>query len=80
MTRIDYETRRPENHAGSKTRRWGFAGKMYLPLFVQGLTTTVKHLFSRKVTVQLSRRAAEDRQSADLSRRASAEQGRRRAG
>ncbi len=24
---------------------------MYLPLFVQGLTTTVKHLFSPKVTV-----------------------------
>jgi len=29
----------------------GLTGKMYLPLFVQGLTTTVKHLFSSKVTV-----------------------------
>lgn len=30
----------------------GFAGKTYLPLFVQGLTTTVKHLFRPKVTVE----------------------------
>jgi len=29
----------------------GLAGRMYLPLFVQGLTTTAKHLVSRKVTV-----------------------------
>ena len=29
----------------------GLSGRMYLPLFVQGLTTTVKHLFSPKVTV-----------------------------
>ena len=29
----------------------GLAGKMYLPLIAQGLTTTVKHLFSPKVTV-----------------------------
>jgi NADH-quinone oxidoreductase subunit I len=29
----------------------GITGKMYLPLFVQGLSTTVKHLFSPKVTV-----------------------------
>jgi len=29
----------------------GLAGRMYLPLFVQGLTTTTKHLFSKKVTV-----------------------------
>ena len=29
----------------------GIAGKMYLPLFVQGLTTTTRHLFSPKVTV-----------------------------
>ncbi len=29
----------------------GLAGRMYLPLFFQGLATTVKHLFSRKVTV-----------------------------
>lgn len=29
----------------------GLAGKMYLPLFVQGLATTFKHLKSPKVTV-----------------------------
>src|SRR5882757_3367677 len=29
----------------------GLAGKMYLPLFIQGLTTTAKHLVSPKVTV-----------------------------
>ncbi len=29
----------------------GLAGKMYLPLFVQGLTTTARHLVSPKVTV-----------------------------
>jgi NADH-quinone oxidoreductase subunit I len=31
--------------------RLGLAGRMYLPLFVQGLTTTAKHLVSPKVTV-----------------------------
>jgi len=30
----------------------GFWGKTYLPLFLQGMTTTLKHLFSRKITVQ----------------------------
>jgi NADH-quinone oxidoreductase subunit I len=29
----------------------GLAGKMYVPLFVQGLTTTARHLFKKKVTV-----------------------------
>ncbi len=29
----------------------GLAGKMYLPLFMQGLTTTFKHLLAPKVTV-----------------------------
>jgi NADH-quinone oxidoreductase subunit I len=29
----------------------GLAGKMYLPLFLQGLTTTTRHLFSPKITV-----------------------------
>jgi len=29
----------------------GLTGKMYLPLFAQGLTTTIKHLFSPKLTV-----------------------------
>jgi len=29
----------------------GLAGKMYLPLFAQGLTTTARHLVSKKVTV-----------------------------
>ena len=28
----------------------GLAGRMYLPLFAQGLTTTIKHLFGAKVT------------------------------
>jgi NADH-quinone oxidoreductase subunit I len=28
----------------------GLTGRMYLPLFAQGLTTTIKHLFSPKVT------------------------------
>jgi NADH-quinone oxidoreductase subunit I len=28
----------------------GLAGRMYLPLFAQGLTTTIKHLFGPKVT------------------------------
>ena len=31
--------------------RLGLAGKMYLPLFAQGLTTTVKRLMQPKVTV-----------------------------
>ena len=30
----------------------GLSGRMYLPLVVGGLTTTLKHLFSRKVTQQ----------------------------
>ena len=56
----------------------GLAGRMYLPLLSAGLTTTVKHLAQPEGHGQLSGGAAEDRQSADLSRRASAEQGRRR--
>jgi NADH-quinone oxidoreductase subunit I len=44
--------------ANDKNIRWvkepelGMAGKSYLLLFVQGLATTLKHLVSRKVTVQ----------------------------
>jgi NADH-quinone oxidoreductase subunit I len=30
----------------------GMTGKSYLLLFLQGLTTTLKHLFQRKITVQ----------------------------
>ncbi len=30
--------------------RLGISGRMYVPLIVQGLTTTTKHLFSKKVT------------------------------
>lgn len=30
----------------------GLSGKMYLPLLVQGLTTTTRHLFSKKITRQ----------------------------
>lgn len=29
----------------------GFSGKTYLPLFVEGMTTTIRHLLSRKLTV-----------------------------
>jgi len=29
----------------------GLSGRMYLPLFVQGLATTTRHLFSKKITV-----------------------------
>ena len=53
----------------------GLTGKMYLPLF-SGLTTTTQHLFGPEGHGQLSRSPADDRQSADLSRRASAQQGR----
>ena len=31
--------------------RLGLAGKMYLPLFLEGLTTTAKHMVSPKVTI-----------------------------
>ena len=30
----------------------GLSGKTYLPLFFEGLTTTLRHLFGRKVTVE----------------------------
>ena len=45
-------------HADDKNIRWvkepelGMAGKSYLLLFVQGLATTMRHLVSRKKTVQ----------------------------
>lgn len=45
-------------NAEDKEIRWieepklGWTGKTYLPLFVEGLTTTVKHLFGPKLTVQ----------------------------
>ncbi len=29
----------------------GLAGRMYLPLLIKGLTTTTRHLFSKKMTV-----------------------------
>ena len=35
-----------------QTPRLGLAGKSYLLLFAQGLTTTLRHLFRRKKTVQ----------------------------
>jgi len=44
-------------HANDKDIQWldepklGLAGRLYLPLFVQGLTTTAKHLVGPKVTV-----------------------------
>jgi len=45
-------------HADDKNIRWiegpelGLTGRSYLPLFVGGVTTTLRHLVSRKVTVQ----------------------------
>ena len=42
----------PNSQLDRRARSWDLPGKMYLPLFVQGLTTTAKHLFSRKVTRQ----------------------------
>jgi NADH-quinone oxidoreductase subunit I len=44
--------------AQDKNIRWvkppelGLSGRSYLPLFVRGLTTTLRHLFSRKATVE----------------------------
>jgi NADH-quinone oxidoreductase subunit I len=35
-----------------KTPELGMTGRSYLMLFIQGLTTTFRHLFSRKKTVQ----------------------------
>ena len=35
-----------------KPPQLGWLGKSYLLLFVQGLTTTLRHLFQRKLTVQ----------------------------
>ncbi len=29
----------------------GLTGKTYLPLFLQGIVTTIRHMFSRKITV-----------------------------
>jgi NADH-quinone oxidoreductase subunit I len=44
---------KPDDHAITwiEEPKLGLAGRMYLPLFAQGLTTTVRHLLSRKVTV-----------------------------
>ena len=50
----------------------GLAGKMYLPLFLQGLTTTTRAFVLAQNHGQLSGSAAEDSQSAHLSWRASA--------
>ena len=55
----------------------GMLGKSYLMLFIQGLTTALRHLFfHKKITLQSPERAAQDRRSDGLSRRASAQQGR----
>jgi NADH-quinone oxidoreductase subunit I len=44
----------PEDHniRWIKTPELGAAGRSYLTLFAQGLTTTLRHLFSRKITVE----------------------------
>ena len=49
---VNHETRRSENYAGSKSPSLGWTGKMYLPLFVQGLTTTFKHLANRSAATR----------------------------
>src|SRR6202142_938989 len=36
---------------GIEEPKLGLSGRMYLPLFMQGLSTTVKHLFRPKLTV-----------------------------
>lgn len=35
-----------------KEPKLGWTGKVYLPLFVEGMRTTLRHLFGRKITVQ----------------------------
>ena len=45
-----HETQRP-GIKWIEEPKLGLAGKMYLPLFLQGLAVTTRHLFSPKVTV-----------------------------
>ncbi len=44
---------KPDDHGITwiEEPKLGLAGRMYLPLFAQGITTTVRHLLSPKVTV-----------------------------
>ena len=41
-----------ENIKWIEEPKLGASGKTYLPLFVEGMTTTLRHLLSRKITVQ----------------------------
>ena len=41
-----------KNIAWIEEPKLGFSGKSYLPLFAEGFVTTIRHLFSRKVTVE----------------------------
>jgi len=40
------------NIAWIEEPKLGLSGRSYLPLFVEGLTTTLRHLVSRKITVE----------------------------
>ena len=62
------------------SRNSAASGKTYLPLFFEGLTTTLRHLFGRKKTVQSPETRHEIPESADLPGRASVESGRPRPG
>ena len=73
-----HETRRLPTSSGSKSRSSAWPARCTCRCSSQGLTTTTKHLVQPEGDGQLSRRAAGDRQPADLSRRASAEQRRAR--
>ena len=44
--------RQTRTSSGVKEPELGLAGKSYLPLIVAGITTTLKHLVSPKMTVQ----------------------------
>lgn len=44
--------RNDENIRWVAEPKLGFSGKSYLPLVVEGVATTVRHLVSRKVTIQ----------------------------
>ena len=57
--------------------KMGLSEMLYLPAIFQGLTTTVRHMFSQKVTEQYPGGGAEP--AAELSRRASAQPRRSRA-
>ena len=46
--RYDCDETDDQEHPLGEEPRLGMSGKIYLPLFVEGLTTTLRHLFGRK--------------------------------